>query len=182
MEPEPLTSLLRRAQQGDREAPGQLYERVQRELHGQAHLLLRGDPRVTLQTTALVNEAWLRLAGGANSTWNDRAHFLRVAARAMRSVVVDHARARRAVKRGGGGERSGLDGVVAAHEERALDLVALDDALAPLARFDAQLAQLVELRFFAGLSLEETARVLEVSPSTVERGWRTARTWLRGEI
>lgn len=182
MDPEPLTALLRRLESGDRDAQGRLYELVHAELRGRAHRLLLGGPKVTLQTTALVNEAWVKLLSGEHPSWNDRSHFLRVAARAMRSVLVDHARARRADKRGGDRARVALDDVVAAYEERALDLVSLDSALEKLAKFDAQLAELVELRFFAGLEIEETARVLGVSASTVERGWRTARTWLRGEV
>lgn len=182
MDHEPLTTLLRRIESGDRDAQGRLYELVHRELRGRAHRMLQGGPKVTLQTTALVNEAWVKLLSGEAPSWNDRSHFLRVAARAMRSVMVDHVRARRADKRGGDRVRFALDDVIAVYEESALDLVALDTALEKLAKFDAQLAELVELRFFAGLEIEETARVLGVSASTVERGWRTARTWLRGEV
>ena len=169
-------------QGGDRQASERLFERLHEDLRGRAHRMLRGERKVTLQTTALVHEAWLKLTGGETAEWSDQAHFLKVAARAMRSVLVDHARSRGAEKRGGRRLRFSLDDVVATYEESAVDLVALDGALERLDAFDPQLAALVDLRFFAGLGLEETARVLEVSPSTVERGWRTARTWLRGEL
>lgn len=138
----------------------------------------------TLQPTALIHEAWIRLLPGQeeSQSWTSREHFVRVAARAMRRVLVDHARARGAEKRGRDWRPVPLDAVVASLEERNVDLLALDDALGRLARMDDHLARLVELRFFAGLTIAETARVLGVSTPTVERHWRTARIWLRREL
>ncbi len=136
----------------------------------------------TLQATALVNEAYLRLVDGKAVTWTDRAHFFAVSARIMRRILVDHARARRTLKRGGPEARVTLDeGLVVAHEPRH-DFVALDDALRALAAFDERKSRVIELRFFAGLSVEETAAVLEVSPDTVMRDWRLAKAWLQTEM
>ena len=180
--------LLRGLEEGDREAEERLLARLFQELRGIAAGYL-ADERVghTLQPTALVHEAWLRLgeAGrSAESSWQDRRHFLRTAARAMRRVLVDHARARGAAKRGVRTELppEALDAMVAGFAEQSIDVLALHDALERLAVFDEPLAQLVELRFFAGLSVPETARALERSVSTVERQWRLARAWLRREL
>jgi len=175
-----LTELLRSASAGESAAADQLYAIVQAELARVARSLMSGErAEHTLQATALVNEAWLRLfKREAAIEWSDRAHFLRTAAAAMRHVLVDHARARGRDKRGGGRPAAldaALDELEASGET---DVVALHDALERFAQIDAQGARIVELRFFAGLSIEETARVLGVSTPTVERGWRAARLWL----
>ena len=183
MEPARIHELLEHARKGDSAAASRLYETLYEDLRVRAHLIL--DQRaagVTLQPTALVHEAWLKLAHASESDWNDRAHFLRVASSAMRSILVDHARARKARKRGGDHARIELEDLVDIYEGRVEDLVALDDALTRLSEFDPELGRLVELRFFGGLTIHETAQVLGVSESTVERDWRTARTWLKAEL
>lgn len=177
--PDP-TELLRSASAGERGAAEALYGLVQSELARVARSLMSSErAEHTLQATALVNEAWLRLfKPGAAYEWSDRAHFLRTAAAAMRHVLVDHARARGREKRGGG-QSVALDAALDELEAGGqLDLVALHDALERFAQIDPQGARIVELRYFAGLSIDETARVLEVSTPTVERGWRAARLWL----
>ena len=136
----------------------------------------------TLQATALLNEAYLRLVDGNAVTWTDRAHFYAVAARIMRRILVDHARARRAQKRGGPNARVTFDENLIVADEPRHDFVALDDALAALAVFDERKSRVIELRFFGGLSVEETAALLEVSPDTVMRDWRLAKAWLQGEM
>jgi len=182
-QPTAATVLLRRLGAGDGEAANALLELVYTELRGMARHALRGERADhTLQATALVHEAWLRLVDPATVDWSGRAHFFGAAARSMRQILVDHARARGAAKRGGRFARQPLDDSLAAYEDRALDLLALDEALAKLAVHDARLAQIVELRFFAGCELAEIARLLEVSVPTVERGWRQARAWLRTAI
>ena len=178
-----VTQLLQRMQRGDsaaaEAAAGVLYQ----ELHMLARNLLNGRGSVTLQPTALVHEAWLRLVPGTSgSDWNDRGHFLAVASKAMRSVLVDAARRRNAQKRGGGAQRVELEDLVAAYERNAGDLLALDEALAKLAQRDEELVRIVELRFFAGASVEDTARTLGVSESTVVRGTQVARAWLAAEL
>lgn len=144
--------------------------------------LSREDPNHTLQPTALVHEAYLRLVDQTNVDWRNRAHFFGVAAEMMRRILVNHALARRTAKRGGGDTRISLDDAVSFFETRDLDLVALDEALAGLTLLDARQGRIVELRFFAGLSIEETAEVLDVSPATVKREWSTAKAWLHREI
>jgi RNA polymerase sigma factor (TIGR02999 family) len=136
----------------------------------------------TLQPTALVHEAYLRLAGHHRIQWQDRGHFLALAATTMRRVLVSHARGRLAEKRGGGGAALSLDDVPAPAVERAEELVALDDALEALAAFDPRQARVVELRYFGGLTVEETAAALGVSPATVKLDWSLARAWLRREL
>jgi len=136
----------------------------------------------SLQATALVNEAYLRLVDAKAVAWHDRAHFLAVSARMMRRILVDHARARGYQKRGGGAVRVTFDEALIVTYEPAHDFVALDDALEALAKFDERKSQVVELRFFGGLSVEETASVLKVSPDTVMRDWRLAKVWLRREM
>ena len=155
-------------------------EELYAELHRvAAALMARERTAHTLGPTALVSEAWLRLAG---SEVNDRGHFLRLAARAMRHVLVDHARARGRTKRGGEAARVPLDTALAWYEEQHLDVLAIDEALTRLAGVDGELVKLVELRFFAGLTLEETAAALEVSVATVERSWKVARLWLARDL
>jgi RNA polymerase sigma factor (TIGR02999 family) len=139
-------------------------------------------PDHTLQSAALVNEAYLRLAGQKAPQWRNRAHFFGVAAQLMRHILVDHARNRHAAKRGGGATKLALDAEVSVAEKQDIHLVALDDALNTLAELDAQQARVIELRFFGGLSIEETAVVLDVSSATVKRDWVTARAWLRREL
>ena len=178
---EPLTLLLQRMESGERDASEEVFRRVYDELRSRARRLSK-DASSTLQATAVVHEAWLKLSGGVGSDWKSREHFVGVAAKAMRSVLVDHARARKAAKRGGGAQRLELDEAVRTFESRSVDLLALDDALRRLAELDPELARVVELRFFAGLTIAETARVMEVSTPTVERSWRTARTWLRADL
>jgi RNA polymerase sigma factor (TIGR02999 family) len=144
--------------------------------------LSRERPDHTLQPTALVHEAYLRLVDQRSVDWRNRAHFFGTAAEMMRRILVNHAHARRSVKRGGDMPRLALDDAVGFYEERDLDLVALDDALRELALLDARQSRVVELRFFAGLTIEETAEVLAISPATVKREWCLARAWLRREI
>jgi RNA polymerase sigma factor (TIGR02999 family) len=136
----------------------------------------------SLQATALVNEAYLRLVDGKAVAWHDRAHFLAVSARVMRHILVDHARSRRAEKRGGLAAKVSFDEALLVTDEPPQNLLALDDALDALARFDERKSRVVEMRFFGGLSVEETASVLKVSPDSVIRDWRLAKAWLRGEM
>ena len=136
----------------------------------------------SLQATALLNEAYVRLVDGTVVEWHDRAHFLAVAGRIMRRILVDHARARGARKRGGGDVRVTFDDGLVVTAETRENFVALDDALEALAKFDERKSRVVELRFFGGLSVEETAAVLKVSPDTVMRDWRLAKAWLRSEM
>jgi RNA polymerase sigma factor (TIGR02999 family) len=153
------------------------------ELHKIAGSYVRGERRPqTLQPTALVNEAYLRLSSWRNVEWRDRGQFLAAAATTMRRILVNHALAKRAQKRGGASIQTALDNVAAVFEERTLDLLALDEALEKLAVLDPQQAKVVELRFFGGLTIEETARSLEISHATVEREWKLARAWLRREV
>jgi RNA polymerase sigma factor (TIGR02999 family) len=181
--PDTVTRLLADCRRGDERALEQLLPLVYDELRRLAGRFLdRERSDHTLQATALVHEAYLKLVDQRQRDWNDRRHFLCIAATAMRRVLVNHALARRAEKRGGGRRRVTLFGAPTVFEERAEDLAALDGALERMARLDPTRCRLVELRFFAGLSVEETARVLELSPRTVERGWRAARAWLRKEI
>ena len=175
-------SLIRARGLGDRGIES-LLPAVYDELKRLAAGYLRSEREAhTLQPTALVHEAYLRLVGQDDSRWKNRAHFLGVAATAMRCVLVDHARAKKARKRGDGYTKVPLDEAIDLFEESVPDLVALDDALSELTRQDNQLGHIVELRFFAGLTIEETARVLRVSAPTIARGWRVARAWLRSEL
>jgi RNA polymerase sigma factor (TIGR02999 family) len=186
-----VTALLQAWGRGEQAALDELLPLVYGELRRQAARHLRAQrPGHTLQTTALVHEAYLRLVRqrGAGADWQGRSHFYGVAARAMRSILVDHARARRAAKRGGGAPVISLSSAAVADDdpggvqESEVDVIALDQALARLAELDGRQARVVELRYFGGLSIEETARTLGVSHATVEREWRTARLWLRREL
>jgi RNA polymerase sigma factor (TIGR02999 family) len=176
-----VTNLLALVSTGDDAAASRLFGLLYGELRERARGILRNQ-NATLQPTALVHEAWLRLVPGKQQPLNDRGHFLRLAAKAMRSVLVDHVRARGADKRGGSRNRVAFDEVCSLYEDRAVDLLTLDEALTKLHVLDDQLLQIVELRFFAGLELDAIAEVLGVSRSTVDRGWRTARTWLRATL
>lgn len=212
--PDPISSdldaLLARSRDGDEEALGDLIERMHDELREVARRLMRREGAGhTLQPTALVHEAYLKLAGGRSLPWQDRGHFLAICARAMRQVLVRHAERNRAEKRGGGRRRTSLeaasmeaallDGLSGSpllgatphaavesawriYEQRSLDLLALDTALEKLARLDPRQARIVELRFFGGLSVPEAAEAIGCSPRTIEREWRTARAWLRLQI
>jgi RNA polymerase sigma factor (TIGR02999 family) len=146
------------------------------------HYLWRERPDHTLQSAALVNEAYLRLVRQEAPQWQNRAHFFAVAAQQMRHILVDHARGRRAAKRGAGAPKISLDPGMALPNKPAVDVLALDAALNKLENLDAQQSRLVELRFFAGLSIEETAAAMGVSPATVKREWSTARAWLLREL
>jgi RNA polymerase sigma-70 factor, ECF subfamily len=176
-------ALLARLASGDESAASELLPLVYGELRGIAQAAMGDDGAQTLQPTALVHEAWIRLQGsGVRQEFASRAHFLGVASKAMRSVLVDHARRRAALKRGGERERLVLEDVVELFEESAPDLLGLDAALEKLAVVDEPLARIVELRFFGGCSVEDTAAALGVSEPTVVRGWRLARMWLRREL
>ncbi|MFM9995663.1 MAG: sigma-70 family RNA polymerase sigma factor [Phycisphaerales bacterium] len=180
-----VTLLLDRAQRGDRTATDELFPLVYDELRALAARTLDGE-RIghTLQPTALVNEAYLRLVGPADAGWQSRAHFFGAAAKAIRRILTDHARTKGRLKRGGGraGGRIPLDEALVVGDDTVPDLVALDEALERLGAMDAQKARVVELRFFAGLSVEDVARALGVSESTVARDWRFARVWLHKEL
>jgi RNA polymerase sigma factor (TIGR02999 family) len=168
---------------GDPQSAEHLFRLVHRELHELASSLMRRErPAHTLQPTALVNEAYLRLAGAARLNWESRAHFFGIAARAMRQILVDHARERAAVKRGGHWQRVTLDEHIDAFAGSDVDLFELDHALSRLASLDERTARVVELRFFAGLTEEEIAHVLGISRRTVQREWWTAKMWLRREL
>jgi RNA polymerase sigma-70 factor, ECF subfamily len=178
-----VTELLLAWGSGDRSALDELVPLVHQELRRLARSQMRGErDNHTLQTTALVNEAFLRLIDLRRIRWQDRAHFLALSAQLMRRVLVDHARTRNYRKRGGGAATVALDDVAVAVPERAADLVALDEALENLARVDPRKSRVVELRFFGGLSVEETAEALNVSPETVMRDWRLAKVWLLREM
>lgn len=181
-----VTALLQAWGRGEQAALDDLLPLVYGELRRQAARQLRNQPAGhTLQATALVHEAYLRLVDRPHAEWQGRAHFFGVAARAMRSILVDHARARRAAKRGGQARRLTLGAADAVGDrvpESEVDVLALDEALTRLAELDPRQAQVVELRYFAGSSIEETAHVLGISHATVEREWRTARLWLRREL
>jgi RNA polymerase sigma-70 factor (ECF subfamily) len=174
--------LLQAWSDGDPDALEKLTPIVYNELHRLARHYLRNErANITLQTTALVNEAYLRLVDFKQMRFKDRAHFFAVSAQLMRRILVDHAR-KRNLKRGGGIPHLSLDDIPTLGPETHADLVMLDDALVALAQFDARKARVVELRFFGGLSVEETGEVLQVSPITVMRDWNTARAWLYREM
>jgi len=176
-----VSTLLRAWTDGDQQALEKLTPIVYEELHRLARYYMSGERTGhSLQTTALVNEAYLRLTDYKHMRWQNRAHFFAVSAQLMRRILVDHAR-RHNLKRGAGVQHVSLEDT-AVVGERDEDLVALDDALQALARFDSRKAQVVELRFFGGLSVEESADVLKVSPITVMRDWSTARAWLYREM
>jgi RNA polymerase sigma-70 factor (ECF subfamily) len=181
--PQTITRLLGEVRQGDAQALDRLLPLVYAELHYIAERHMSGErPDHTLQPTALVNEAFLRLVGGTPSEFNDRTHFLRAASSAMRHVLVDHGRKRHAAKRGDGGLHVTLDDALVGTPGKSLDILALDDALTRLAEADPRCAQVVELRFFGGLSIPEVAVALGTSMATVKRDWQFARGWLANEI
>jgi RNA polymerase sigma factor (TIGR02999 family) len=168
---------------GDEAALGQLVPLVHNELRRIARHQMGGERRGhTLQATALVNEAYLRLVDAQHVNWQNRAHFLALSARLMRRILVDAARSKGYQKRGGGAPKVTFDEALVGPDEPGHDLVALDDVLEALAKFDERKSRVVELRFFGGLSVEETATVLKVSPDTVMRDWRLAKAWLSREM
>ena len=178
-----VTELLLSWGRGDRSALDELVPIVHQELRRLARLQMRGErDNHTLQTTALVNEAFIRLVDLRRIRWQDRAHFLALSARLMRRILVDHARSRNYRKRGGGAVNVALEDSLDMSRERGADLVALDDALESLARVDPRKGQVVELRFFGGLSVDETAEALGISAETVLRDWRLAKVWLLREV
>jgi RNA polymerase sigma-70 factor (ECF subfamily) len=177
-----VSEMLRAWTMGDREALDRLTPIVYDELHRLARRYMRGErPGHSLQTTALVNEAYMRLVDYKGMQWQNRAHFFAVSSQLMRRILVDYAR-RHNLKRGGGVQHVSLEDTAIAGGERGEDLVALDDALKALAEIDGRKVQVVEMRFFGGLSVEETAEVLKISAITVMRDWSTAKAWLYREL
>jgi RNA polymerase sigma factor (TIGR02999 family) len=178
-----LTRLLVEWSDGSQAALDALMPVVHAELQKLAHSFMRREnPAHTLQTTALVNEAYMRLIDQKNLQWQNRAHFFGIAANLMRQILIDHARRRVAAKHGGGAARISLDDVAEISEEKAGDLVALDEALRELAEIDPRRARVVELRYFGGLNNDEIAEVLSISVNTVMRDWNLAKVWLRREL
>ena len=178
-----VTQLLVAWGNGNQAARDQLMSVVYQELHRLAHYYMkRESPDHTLQTSALVNEAYLRLIDQRDVQWRNRTHFFGIAAQMMRRILVDYARNRRYAKRGGGVRELPLDEAITVSEERSAEVVMLDEALERLAEVDPRKSQIVELRFFGGLSIDETAEVLSVSPGTVMRDWTLAKAWLRREM
>lgn len=178
-----ITVLLRRAKTGDKEAESMLMGELYGELRRLAGSYLRANrPNHTLQPTALVNEAYIKLMGGQQVSWQDRTHFFAVAARAMRQILIDHARRLMAEKRGGDVEVVSLEKGMPFERARSVELLAVNQALDRLAEKDPRVHQVVELRFFGGLSVEETAEAMGISPRTVRREWSLGRAWLLGEL
>jgi RNA polymerase sigma-70 factor (ECF subfamily) len=178
-----VTTLLAALSAGDAGAMDRIIPLVYGELRAAADRALRGERREhTLQPTALAHEAYLRLVDQHSARWRDRAHFLAVAAQLMRRILVDHARARKAAKRGGGVACSPLEELAEPAQEGNVDLESLDQALRRLAEMDPRQGRIVELRYFGGLTVREIAEVLKVSPATVKREWTTAKAWLRREV
>jgi RNA polymerase sigma factor (TIGR02999 family) len=178
-----ITQLLRAWGSGDEGAVEKLTPLVYKELHRLAHrYMAREAPGHTLQTTALIHEVYLRLVDVRELNWQDRAHFFAVCARLMRRILIDFARSRRYLKRGGDAPHVVLDEALVVSRQLPADLLTLDDALKGLAKVDPRASQVVELRFFGGLSAEEAAEVLKISPETVTRDWRMAKAWLLREL
>ena len=178
-----ITKLLLDWRNGDSQALDRLMPLVYEELRRMANNYMRNERQGhTLQTSALVNEAYLRLVDHENIAWQNRAHFFGVAAQAMRRILVDHARTRNYQKRGGGAQQVSLDEAATLAEDRAAELIALDEALQELAKMDERKSRVVELRYFGGLSMEETAEALGISIPTVTRDWTTAKAWLLREM
>ncbi len=174
-----VTQLLADWSSGDATALEKLIPLVEPELHRLAHQYMKREgPGSTMQTTALVNEAYLRFVDKTHPRWQNRPHFFAVAAQLMRRIMVDHARRRHAVKRGAGGVKVTLDETALVTESRAAELLALDEALQNLAAFDPRMSQIVEMRYFGGLTIDEIAEVLKVHPNTVTRDWSAAKAWL----
>ena len=181
--PNEVTQLLISWNEGDQSAIDRLIPLVSAELRRLArNYMARENPGHTLQTSALINEAYIRLVDQQNVSWQNRNHFFAVAAQVMRHILIDHARRRCYAKRGGGARKVSLDDADAMTDRRAEELVALDEALNELAALDPRKSRIIELRFFGGLTIGETADALGISPITVTREWRTVRAWLRREI
>lgn len=181
--PPDITALLVDWSKGDKTALDKLFPLVERELHRLAHSYMRREnPDHTLQTTALVNEAYLRLVDQKNTRWQNRAHFFGIAAQIMRRILMNYARDRKRMKRGGDAIQVSLSEVDLVSGTKASELLALDEALDRLATIDERKAKVVEFRYFGGLSVEETAEVLKVSSITVTRDWNMAKAWLAREI
>ena len=175
----PITQLLREWRGGSSHARDELFDVVYDELKQLAERQLwRDNPNQTLQPTALVHELYLRFADQRTLAWRDRAHFFGISARLLRQILVDHARSTGAAKRGGNCVRISLDDAIASLADREIDVVLLDEALLKLSKRDSRQCEIVELRFFGGLSVEETAEVVGISPATVHREWAVARAWL----
>jgi RNA polymerase sigma factor (TIGR02999 family) len=178
-----ITELLMGWNQGDKGALDRLMPLVYDQLRNVArHRLAAEDSRQTLESAALVNETYLRLVDQERVEWRNRAHFFALSAQMMRRILVDHARQRRAAKRGGDRPRLSLDQSLGLAERKDLDVVALDEALATLSKLDPQQARVIELRFFGGLTIEETSEALHISPATVTRDWVTAKAWLFAQL
>jgi RNA polymerase sigma factor (TIGR02999 family) len=178
-----VTQLLIEWSNGDKTALDKLMPLIHEELRGLAHHYMRRERSDhTLQTSALVNEAYIRLVNRKGVQWQNRAHFFAIAAQSMRSILVDHARSHAYAKRGGGAHKIELDEAMIVSQERAAEVVALDGALKELAEFDPQQSRIVELRFFGGLTIEETAEVVKLSPATIKREWSTAKAWLYHQL
>ena len=180
---QPISQMLQRWSSGDRAALEELMPLVYDELHRIAHrYIAQQAPGHTLQTTALLHEAYLRMAGQEEKQWENRAHFFGVAAQAMRHILVDYARGQLREKRGGGAQRISLDDGLAIGTEQSGEIIALHDALTELAKLDERQSKIVELRFFGGLSEPEIAAILQVSQRTVSSNWRLARAWLLQQL
>lgn len=178
-----VTQLLIDWSKGDKAALDKLMPLVHAELRRLAHRYMsRERPGHTLQTTALVNEAYVRLVNRKEVHWQNREHFFAIAAQSMRGILVDHARSHAFAKRGGGVRNVTLDEALIVSQERAAEVVALDDALKQLEQIDPQQGRIVELRFFGGLTIEQTAEALHLSPATIKREWKTAKAWLYHEL
>ena len=178
-----VTQLLIDWSNGDRAALDKLLPVVEQELRRLAHhYMSRERAGHTLQTTALVNEAFVRLVNRKNIQWQNRAHFFGIAAQLMRTILVDHARSHACAKRGGGAGKLELNEALVVSQQKASEVIALDEALKQLALIDPQQSRIVELRFFGGLTVEEAAEVLHVSPATIKREWSTAKAWLYREL
>lgn len=179
-----VTRLLADLSRGKTGASEALLPLVYDELHALARGYMRRErPGHTLQTTALIHEAYLKLGGGEQIAWEGRAHFMKVAAQAMRRILIDHARSKKSERKGGDRDREPLEEDAAAYmDSPSVDLLALDDALEKLADVDPRMVQVVELRYFAGLSVDETAKILDISSRTVKNEWRTAKAWLIDQV
>lgn len=181
-----VTQILVAIEKGDAHAVDKLFPLIYQELRQLASRRLSSEaPGQTLQATALVNEAYLRLVGGEDQNWSNRYHFFSAAAEAMRRILIDNARRKKSMKRGGGRKRVGFDEAIQSHEENdmsAEDLIALNEALEKLSKEDSSKAELVKLRYFAGLTSDQAAKILGISASTADRDWAYARSWLRLEM
>jgi RNA polymerase sigma factor (TIGR02999 family) len=178
-----VTKLLADLQAGKQGAEEALMPLLYDELRALARHYMRAErPGHTLQTTALVHEAYMRLGGDKDATWESKAHYMRVAARAMRRILIDHARRKRSEKKGGKRGREPLDKALEIMEESSFDLIGVDEALDQLAAVDQQMAQVVEFRFFGGLTVEETSKIMQISESTVKHEWMMAKAWLKQQL